>query len=253
MHLFTLLFLSCSTQPVRDEIALGEVSWPEMRLIVHASSNQRTGAWQDRRLQEQEAHDRLSAAIQQAAAAIPITPDLTTGALLSEGGIPATRLREGLKRWNVEETRYYNRSGVELIGTLDLHAWLAPVLTEFAKADHPGAPLGDYTGLLVDARGLEFRPSMSPLIVTVDGHIIMQPSASAPETVQATPPVGYVRDPAAPEATRRLGPQPIFLRALSVNGDGRLLLPSFDSPALALHAHFPSLIASGKIAIVVDP
>jgi len=228
------------------------VEWTEMKLVVRASSNQRTGAWQDRRLQEQEAHDRLSAAMQQSASDIPITLDLTTNDILMAGGILATRLKDGLKRWNVQETRYYNQGGVELVGSLDLHSWLSPVLADMAQAPLPSLEDIDHSGLLIDARGLDFDPSMSPNIVTLDGTTYMDAYTSAADTVLTVTPVGYVTDPASAATIRRIGELPVFVRALSVNGDGQLLLPSSQSPQLTHHHEFPALIAAGKVVIVID-
>jgi hypothetical protein len=229
----------------------GQIDWTNLKLVVDSRSDRTVGAWKDRRVQEQDALDSIAPRMDAAARRIPVTADSTAGDLYG-GGELGTRLEEGARSWQVTETRYHQSGGVEMAATLDLRAWLLPVLAQLAVADPPrlATAAGAPTGIVVDARGLPFEPSLVPSISTVDAQPIVRANLLAPSIDARAAPVVYVTDPADPRAFSRAGGRPLFARAASADGAMLVLAPGdtlTPSPTVA------GLVAARRVVVVIDP
>jgi hypothetical protein len=248
--LLVMMGLAQAAPPVTRPVEQGVIDWSRMRLEVTISSYHARGAWQDRRLQEQDALDQLSEQISALAVTVSVTADTTVADLLAAGGDLGTRLASGMERWSVEEARYYNQGGVELVGVLDLRAWLWPVLVQLAEAETL-PPSEGATGLLVDARGLDVTLSLSPSLRTAGGRLLVSPAGYSPEMARRNAPVLYVADPADPAAVERAGDGPLMVRAEAVDEHGILVLSADSGDRLAREADLPALVSRGNVVIVV--
>ncbi|MFT5685091.1 MAG: hypothetical protein ACI8RZ_006037 [Myxococcota bacterium] len=247
--LFVLCGMAQAFEPVTEEVSGGHIDWSEMRLEVTVTSQHTTGAWQDRRLQEQDAHDRLTSLIDDIASDIALTPTTTASALMSKGDALADRLSDGLRRWGVEEARYHT-GGVALDAVLDLRTWLAPALIEQAlTADLPIE--GGATGLLIDARGHRVPLTLSPELTTTTGRRLVHVSALSEDTARMRTPVIYVRDPADPRATARAGDAPLFATIGEVR-EGVMILDDASAGRLMAQSQLAALVAAGRVVVVVD-
>jgi len=123
-----------------------------------------------------------------------------------EGGAPPSiirRLDDGIGSWRVQETRYLSNGGVEMDGVLEIHRWLRPMLLSLSKPNS-GVPAADGpTGLLVDARHLDFKPCLAPEVRTQEGKALVHPTKVHPEVLRSKAPALYVQDPADPMAASR--------------------------------------------------
>ena len=243
--------LSWAFEPVIEEVSGGHIDWSTLRLEATISSQHTTGAWQDRRLQEQDAHDRLSKLIESLASQIEITPGTSVRSVINSGTPMGDRLEDGLKRWGVEETRYHHTGGVALDGSLDLRSWLWPSLVEQATAE-PAAIEGEVTGLLIDARGHTLPLALAPVLQTATGRELVNIAALSEETARMKTPVVYVRDPADPAAAGRAGDAPLFA-TLEMVKDGHMILDSASAGRLTSEPQLPALVAAGRVVVVVDP
>jgi hypothetical protein len=229
----------------------GTVDWTNLQLVVDSRSDRRVGAWKDRRVQEQDALDSIAPRMDAAARRVPIAADATAGDLFSESEV-GTRLEEGARGWQISETRYHQSGGVEMAATLDLRTWLLPAISQLATAEPPqldtseGAP----TGLVIDARGLPFEPSLVPTVSTADDRAVVKASLLAPSIDARAAPVVYVTDPADPRAYRRAGASPLFARATSA--DGAVLVLGAGDPVVPTPS-VAALVAARRIVVVVDP
>lgn len=242
---------AASFEDAHRPVGPGMVDWTNLKLVVDSRSDRTVGAWKDRRVQEQDALDSIAPRMDSAARRLPVTADSTAGDLYSGGEVGA-RLEEGARSWQVTETRYHQSGGVEMAATLDLRTWLLPALAELAVADAPrlGTAEGAPTGIVVDARGLPFEPSLVPSISTVDAQPILRASLLAPALDARAAPVVYVTDPADPRAFNRAGARPLFSRAASADG-AALVLPAGD--VLSPSAVVAGLVAARRVVIVIDP
>lgn len=243
--------------PVIESVEAGQVNWSTMTLQVTSRSDRTVGAWKDRRVQEQDALDRLGPLLTEAALRIRVRPEVRADDLtrpsVPETDVLARTLRERLADWRVLETRYLSGGGVEMDGVLDLQDWLRPALLTVAagqpQTPNPSGP----TGVLIDARPLAFRPCVAPTITLADDTIIYDASRITPDTVRVHTPVVYVTDPVAPAASKRSGSQPLFISAESSANDCVLRLSRSDSNRLRENTALSGLIATAKVVIVVAP
>jgi len=244
--------------PVVEAVESGQIDWTHMRLEITARSDRTVGAWKNVRVQEQDALDRLKPLIDDAARRVRFDSARQADDLLSsdEGGAPANiirRLDDGLGSWRVRETRYLSNGGVEMDGVLEIHRWLRPMLLSLSKPRERGSPKEGPTGVLIDARHLDFRPCLAPEVRSPDDTPLVHPSMVQAEILRSKTPVIYVRDPADPIAANRAGPHPIFLTAESSQRDCLLYMSPSDSQLLKNSAGFSNAVAAAKVVIVVTP
>lgn len=239
--------------PVREELDGGVIDWTTWKLEASAGSERMVGAWKDRRVQEQDALDRLAPRILTLAPQVRVTPDATAGDLMSKENDLGQRLREGLSTWRVVETRYISAGRVEMDATMDLIEWLRPALVSLGSDAAPAPGPGDATGVLVDVRGLDFKPCMAPRLSGEGGELLFDASSVSVEAIRRAPPVIYVPDPADPRAMSRAGERPLFARGVSATEEGEVILDAADLSALRGSPDFKSLASSGKLVFVVDP
>lgn len=235
--------------PVLEHTPSGRINWTELRLEVTARSDRTVGAWKDRRVQEQDAVDRLSPRMTALAERVPLTPSQRAKQVMATDAEVGRRLSASLSDWRVAETRYDASGGVEMDATLDLAVWLRPALASLAA---PGdAPeLGDGpTGLVIDARGLPYGPSVAPTVVTPDGAVIARAQLVAEGALRQRSPALYVTDPADPRASQRAGNAPLFAQATSVKSGALVLAAASEA---STHPAVADLVAAGRVVIVVE-
>ncbi len=80
-----------------------------------------------------------------------------------------------------------------------------------------GTPV-EYTGILIDAKGLQYRPALFPRVVTESDDEVIGPGFAKPENLAQYGPAGYFRDRVAALSSERVGANPLVVRALSVTG-----------------------------------
>jgi len=100
----------------------------------------------------------------------------------------------------------------------------------------PRIPMG-YTGVVIDARGLGLQPSMSPRLRDAYGNTLWGNLEIAPEVVIEYGLAGWARTEAElkhPNLRARIGENPLWIRAIRVQGVGRneIILDSADAERL---------------------
>jgi hypothetical protein len=100
----------------------------------------------------------------------------------------------------------------------------------------PRIPMG-YTGVVIDARGVGLQPSMSPRLRDAYGGALWGDLEIAPEVVIEYGLAGWARTEAElqhPNLRARIGENPLWIRAIRVQGVGRneVILDSADAERL---------------------
>lgn len=257
--LFMRLTMAASSgaAPVIETLEAGHIDWSAMILQVTARSDRTVGAWKDRRVQEQDALNRLEPLLFEDALRVRFSPDTRVADLETTaptiGNVKVRNIEERLQDWRVQETRYRSGGGVEMDGAISLHAWLKPTLIARAAGKaQPPAPDGP-TGVLIDARPLAFRPCIAPEIQLADETTIYDATRITTETAKTLTPVVYVTDPVDPAAGKRAGNQPLFLSAEASAQDCMLRLSKADSTRLRNNTNLAGLLATAKVVIVLSP
>jgi len=258
MNFLWLIAPVFAIEPVLESVEAGHINWTTMQLEVTSRSDRTVGAWKNVGVQEQDALDRLKPLIDDAARRVRFDATRRADDLLTteEGGAPPSvvrRLDDGIGSWRVQETRYLSNGGVEMDGVLEIHRWLRPMLLSLSKPNS-GVPLAEGpTGLLIDARHLDFKPCLAPEVRTQEGEALVHPTKVHPEVLRSKAPALYVQDPADPLAAKQAGPHPIFITAEAAARDCILELSGVDSTLMTDNVGFKNAVAAAKVVIVVTP
>ncbi len=241
-------------EPVVREMSSGWVDWSNMVLHTAAEAYPAPGPLADRTLVEQQARDLLGPALKKAALGIHVSSQLTASDIMQADDSTARLMKRGINSWRVTEARYFTSGRVELEAELDLSEWLMKALTNMAEAERPAnVDRSRTTGVVVDARGLDFTPTAAPSLLSDNGQQLYGIRWITPAALKKHSPAQYVSDPADPLAQKRAGANPIFLRAVKVKGDFDLVLDTQSSIRLRTSAQDPHLLAEARVVLVTDP
>lgn len=115
-------------------------------------------------------------------------------------------------------------------------------------------PANTYTSVIIDARGLGLRRSMSPRILWQDGSVLWGSMEVDPDFVVSEGIALYARNLSAAYTTERTGSKPLVLRAIGVRGSARSdVVLSEDAARQLLEADRQSgILKSFRVIFVVD-
>jgi len=111
-----------------------------------------------------------------------------------------------------------------------------------------------YTGILVDARGLEFQPALFPKVVTETGDVVIGPDFADEDELAEKGAAGYYLDRNEALTGDRTGSNPLVVNALSVAGRNRCDLVVNGAAAAEIHGSSLNLqhLAECRVGILVD-
>ncbi|MBN2465442.1 hypothetical protein JXD38_07445 [candidate division WOR-3 bacterium] len=127
-----------------------------------------------------------------------------------------------------------------------------PPGVELVPYETPGTP--EYTGILVDAKGLNARPALFPQIVTETGDDVFSSDFADPEQVTAHGLVGYFYDRTQALTGNRVGTNPLVVRALGVTGTNFCDLIVNQSDAARIHGSRSNLdlLSRCRVGFLID-
>ena len=147
----------------------------------------------------------------------------------------------------------------------DLQATLLPARTRqpepikfvnTGKAPVPSRSPEDtkFTGLVVDAQGLEVQQALSPRILMEDGRVVYGAEWVDQEHIQDQGLVGYVRGVSAAQSHKRVVATPLVVKALRVEGDNKTDIVISDADAQTLHVvpEHLEFLERGKVLVVLE-
>ncbi|MEQ8203769.1 MAG: hypothetical protein ABRQ31_08295, partial [Smithellaceae bacterium] len=116
------------------------------------------------------------------------------------------------------------------------------------------APLQVYTGLIVDARGLQARPAMLPRILDEDGKEVYGTANVDRECAVSQGMSGYARDLAAARSNQRVTENPITIKGLRTGGAGSadIVISNADARQIRASAENASFMKKCRVMIVLD-
>ena len=95
------------------------------------------------------------------------------------------------------------------------------------------APL--YTGILIDAQGLDSRPALFPQVVTESGDDVFSADFAKPEQATQYGLVGYFHERTQALTADRIGSNPLIVRALGATGTNHCDLIVSQADAARIH------------------
>ncbi|MCB9654994.1 MAG: hypothetical protein H6729_12780 [Deltaproteobacteria bacterium] len=171
---------------------------------------------------------------------------------LGRGSIKA-QVQGLLKGCKTVDTRYYSDGGVDVVVRCPLDGGLATVLAPSQdKKAVPTEGASDYTGLIVDATGLKFKPALAPRIVDDAGHEIYVQEMAGSGALRQQGATGYASSVDAAQRDPRVGKTPLVVKA-SALGDkpGVVIVKAADGKKL--EGQNQSFLAEAKVVIAMDP
>ena len=127
-----------------------------------------------------------------------------------------------------------------------------PAGVELVPYETGDAP--EYTGILVDAKGLESRPALFPQVVTEFGDDVFSADFAKPEQVTQYGLVGYFYDRMQALTADRIGSNPLIVRALGVTGTNSCDLIVSQADAARIHGSKSNLglLSRCRVGFLVD-
>lgn len=129
-----------------------------------------------------------------------------------------------------------------------------PAPTVAAPAPPPPPPAAVFTGLVVDARGIQARPAMSPRIYDEDGKEVYGSANVDREYAVQQGMSGYARDLTAAQSNQRVTASPITVKGLKTGGAGRsdVIISNADAQQIRASAENASFMKKCRVMIVLD-
>lgn len=160
---------------------------------------------------------------------------------------------EGVVRGcTVKDTRYYSEGGVDVVLSCPFGGGLATALAPAgARATPPEGSKASATGLIIDASGVEARPTLIPTLSGPSGPPILGPRTISSEALRSLGSTVFVRSLSAAQALARVGKKPVVVNVSSIDPRrGWLLTQSEVGKLKGMNLGF---LSAGRIAVVLSP
>ncbi|MBI4633176.1 MAG: LPP20 family lipoprotein [Deltaproteobacteria bacterium] len=126
---------------------------------------------------------------------------------------------------------------------------IVPPAPEVAPPAGPAAVV--YTGLVVDARGLQARPAMSPKILDENGKEVYGSMNVDREYAVQQGMSGYARDLTAAQSNSRVTNNPVTVKGLKADGQGRSDIVISNAAATAIKSAADNLTFMKKCRVMI--
>jgi len=112
----------------------------------------------------------------------------------------------------------------------------------------------EYTGILIEAKGLESRPALFPQVVTESGDDVFSADFAKPEQMTQHGLVGYFHDRTQALTADCVGSNPLIVRALGVTGTNSCDLIVSQADAARIHGSKSNLelLSRCRVGFLVD-
>ena len=111
-----------------------------------------------------------------------------------------------------------------------------------------------YTGLVVDAHGIEARPAMSPKILDENGQEVYGSGYVSREYAVQQGMTGYAKDLATAQANPRVTNEPLVVKGLKTEGPGKsnIVISNADAANIRSASENLSFLKKCRVVIVLD-
>jgi hypothetical protein len=261
---------------VVDEM-IGHIDWEEGYIYAVGDGVPPTDAIspaQARVRAKRAAIDTAYARLLEMAEAVRVDAESTTVNYISESYVVSTRVSGLIQNAEIvtlrhfEDGSYQVKMRMPIRGREGLASAVLPVQME--KAMRVGIayeisienqeilPEGEsgevYTGLIVDARGLEVQPAMYPRLITMAGEVIYDLMSANPNAVIEKGLVEYSLDMEVTENSSRVGGNPLIIDAISISGEynADIVLTEEDAEKILSVDSINTFFGEAKVIIVVE-
>jgi hypothetical protein len=108
--------------------------------------------------------------------------------------------------------------------------------------------------MVVDARGIQARPAMSPKVFDEDGKEVYGSANVDREYAVQQGMSGYARDLTAAQSNQRVTANPVTVKALRTNGPGKsdLIISNADAQQIRASAENMTFMKKCRVMVVLD-
>ena len=205
---------------------------------------------------------------------IQIDSATTIRDFMVESDVINTQVSGMVKGAVVMDQQYMSDGTVEVRLRMPLYGNLAQIIMPLAMAKSPVAPAPSapeapapavtapaapvaavaYTGMVVDARGIQARPAMSPRVFDEDGKEVYGSANVDREYAVQQGMSGYARDLNAAQSNQRVTVNPITVKALKTSGPGKsdLIISNADAQQIRASAENMTFMKKCRVMVVLD-
>lgn len=118
----------------------------------------------------------------------------------------------------------------------------------------PPAPSVVYTGMVVDARGIQARPAMSPRVLDENGREVYGSMNVDREYAIQQGMTGYARDLTAAQSNSRVTNNPVSIKGVKTEGAGRsdIVISNADAEMIRSATDNLSFLKKCRVMVVLD-
>lgn len=111
-----------------------------------------------------------------------------------------------------------------------------------------------WTGILIDLRGLKYRPALFPKVVTEEDKEVYGPGFTQDKELAANGMVAHYRTRLEAVSAERIGPNPLVVKALSVTGTNKCdpVVTAYDAARIHGTRANLELLSKCKVGFLVD-
>jgi len=166
-------------------------------------------------------------------------------------------MSDGTVEVKVRMPLYGNLAEIMVPASIEKRKKLAPPESPKSPAPAvgaPAAPPATYTGMVIDARGIQARPAMSPRIFDEDGKEVYGSANVDREYAVQQGMSGYARDLTAAQSNQRVTNNPVTVKALKTSGTGKadLIISNADAQQIKASEENSSFMKKCRVMIVLD-
>jgi len=259
------------------EEMIGHIDWEEGYIYAVGDGVPPTDAVspaQARVRAKRAAIDTAYARLLEMAEAVRVDTESTTVNYINESHVVATRVSGLIQNAEIvtlrhfEDGSYQVKMRMPIRGRAGLASAVLPVQMEKAMRVGiayeisienedilPEDESGEvYTGLIVDARGLEVQPAMYPRLITMAGEVIYDLMRANPNTVIEEGLVEYSLDMEVAGNSPRVGDNPLIVEGVSISGEynADIVLTEEDAEKILSVDSISAFFGEAKVIIVVE-
>ena len=238
-------------QGLADSISHGQIMWAQNAIVVQGTAvpnlsnptkNINTIKRETQRAATLDAYRKAAEVL----AGVMLTSDATT----PDQHTVMSSMRAFVQQPSICKSKFYSDGGVDMVVMVPLQGELiTALLPSTGAAVAQGKSV--YTGIIVDATELPFRPALAPRFLSPDGSILFSHSNVRASAIKSRGMIQYVthRRDIDPE---RIGSNPLTVKAVQL-GDASPSELILESRAASALRGQPAFLADGNIAILTSP
>lgn len=272
-------FLGLQSDVLRKDFYQSEVNWSKYRINlktetviprieIHdgkSSANISTPTANNlneaRNIAYRNAHSRNRSRMSLAIERLILDEDYTVGEYMEEHPKIKSQIIQFFNNSPEHENISYNKnkliliSGIPILGSKNLMSvFFSELGGESMPEIYDDLPQDDFTGLVIDARGMNYRPSLFPKIQNEEGRDFYSRSIANPERVLDIGLVGYAHETKGNSLERRVGKNPYYVIPMKVLGKNKtnIVLSNEEISKIFSSSSSKRNLVQCKIVILVD-